>query len=800
MQPFWRDDHTIRLSLLGISLTLIYLAVLVPLGFLENSRAASADAYLRFRNHLLSPPAQIQDILLVNVDDESQRKLNQKWPWDRALFAEFIRRITPAHPKAILFDFAFLGTSSPESDTALADAIRTGPPTLVAAYLDPQGELMLPHTQFTQAGGIPALINKPLDRDMVIRRTWAAVHFPGYSETLYGIETKAAALFWKTPVEQIRQDGSTLFIGLHAVPLGRLGELPINYVAPTKAFPSLSFWQILQDSVPPDQIRNKLVIVGPNREITHDIHPTPLGRMPGMAIGANGILTILNQRYLREIPFWVSLVTGLLLVIGILQISYRMTVPAGFLATLGIVAVTVAGGFALVCRDITAEFVSPIVLGIGAWFSGFLYKHLRLAAGTIRLQRQAITDDLTGTFTARYFRLRLQEEFRTCESIPLFGPFPIRSKRPISLILAQMAPSSQLLQSQTWEEVRTNIQTLSNSLRQMLRGGDLVGHLQENRFGLLLPGAGLHQATSIAQRLHKSLQSSSKTYIFSLASSQQTAMQTGEDLLQCAEMALRRATTNGSQGLAIYDPSTDQAPSGQGGETAAKSAPSQIDYVASELEQRNQALEKALSELRQLHRRLESAFIEVTKSLVLALETKDAYTAGHLERVSRYAARLAEVLQLPPEEIQAVREAALLHDIGKIGLPDEVLHKVGKLTDEEREILRQHLTIGAKILEPMKFFQSITTLIFHHHEWYNGQGYPHGLAGDFIPAGAQIIAIADAFDAMTTQRSYNKPKTIQEALEEIRKGAGTQFNPDYVVKFIEMISQEGPRLAGYATA
>jgi putative nucleotidyltransferase with HDIG domain len=180
---------------------------------------------------------------------------------------------------------------------------------------------------------------------------------------------------------------------------------------------------------------------------------------------------------------------------------------------------------------------------------------------------------------------------------------------------------------------------------------------------------------------------------------------------------------------------------------------------------------------------MEQHFLEVTKSLVMALETKDEYTAGHLERVSRYATRLAEELKLSPEEIEAVREAALLHDIGKIGIPDEVLHKVGQLTEEEKGHIRQHLLLGAKILEPMKFFRPITTLIYHHHERYDGKGYPHGLTGEFIPSGAQVIAIADSFDAMTTARSYNKPKTAQEALEELRRGSGTQFNPKYLEAF-----------------
>ena len=130
---------------------------------------------------------------------------------------------------------------------------------------------------------------------------------------------------------------------------------------------------------------------------------------------------------------------------------------------------------------------------------------------------------------------------------------------------------------------------------------------------------------------------------------------------------------------------------------------------------------------------------------------------------------------------------------------EEILHKAGSLTPEEVEVIKKHLELGAKILDPMKFFRPITTLLYHHHERYDGKGYPHGLTGEFIPSGAQVITIADSFDAMTTNRGYNKPKNAQEAIEELRRGAGTQFNPVYVDVFIRLIQTEGPHLASYAS-
>ncbi len=790
MRSLWREDHTIRLALIGVAVTLIYVTILLPLGFLETARSSSSDLVIRWRSRLQPPPQEIQQLLLITVDDESQRHLNQKWPWDRALFAEFLRQVGPHAPRGVLLDLAFVGKSGTPSDGLLAQAIREGPPTLVAAYLDPRGELMLPLPELTDAGGVPGLINKPLDRDHKIRRSWGIVHYPGHREPLFGIEIRAAALLLGIPQDQIGRETGALKLGPRRIPVGRVGELPINYLAPPEAFQTFSFWKALEGSVPPEAIRNKLVLVGTSREITHDIHPTPLGRLPGIVIEANGILTVLTGRFTKSLPMALLLAFSLILVLGLQQITYRNPVPVGLLAVAVFFALAAGSTLWLVRRDFSVELISPLILGASGWLTGFLYKHFVLVSEALRLQHQAVTDGLTGAFTGRYFRLRVQEEV-----------MPGRShRRPAALILVQEATSSQLLQDQPWEEVKRHLTRLVTVLKQDLPPRGIVGYLQEGRFGLFLPNTPSSQAEGYARKLQELLRSVPGLTALSLASTDKApSARNGSELIRCAEAALKRAISKGGFALEICS-STDpgSAPS-RPQESPENEKLSDLDYVASEMDERNRILEKSLTELRQAHQSLESAFLEVTKSLVMALETKDSYTAGHLERVSRYSARLAEVLNLPAEEVRAIREAALLHDIGKIGLPDEVLHKVGKLTPEETGIIREHLAIGAKILEPMKFFKSITTLIYHHHEWYNGQGYPHGLAGDFIPAGAQVIAIADSFDAMTTQRSYNKPKPTQEALEEIRRGAGTQFNPAYVEKFVEVISQEGPQLAGHAT-
>ncbi|MDP2760030.1 MAG: HD-GYP domain-containing protein [Sideroxyarcus sp.] len=163
-----------------------------------------------------------------------------------------------------------------------------------------------------------------------------------------------------------------------------------------------------------------------------------------------------------------------------------------------------------------------------------------------------------------------------------------------------------------------------------------------------------------------------------------------------------------------------------------------------------------------------------------ALGLKDAYTGGHGRRVASYAHAIAGALGLPHEQVNSVREAASLHDIGKIGIPDAILTKPGKLTAEEFDIIKQHPALGAGIVESIPLLARHAPAVRHHHERFDGSGYPDGLRGSDIPLAARIIAVADAFDAMSSNRSYRSGVSADRALNEITKDAGSHFDPRVV--------------------
>ncbi|MFP4054942.1 MAG: HD-GYP domain-containing protein [Phycisphaerae bacterium] len=182
------------------------------------------------------------------------------------------------------------------------------------------------------------------------------------------------------------------------------------------------------------------------------------------------------------------------------------------------------------------------------------------------------------------------------------------------------------------------------------------------------------------------------------------------------------------------------------------------------------------------------------RALVKAVEAKDPCTCRHSEHVAHYAVALWDHLAFDPARRESIRTASLLHDIGKIGIADRILTKPGRLTDKEFVHIRRHPAIGSEILENIAMFSAEARLIRHHHERWDGLGYPDGLRGEQIPLGARIIAIADALDAMLMRRSYKDPFSIPRAIEELQAGAGTQFDPHLAEVAVLWVRANEPRI------
>ena len=201
------------------------------------------------------------------------------------------------------------------------------------------------------------------------------------------------------------------------------------------------------------------------------------------------------------------------------------------------------------------------------------------------------------------------------------------------------------------------------------------------------------------------------------------------------------------------------------------------------------AFNRAAGAVRESQEQLDEATLEFIETMAQALDARDPYTAGHSNRVSTNSTAIANAMALPPDQIEIIRIGAKLHDIGKIGIPDDILQKPGRLSDEELAFIKQHPQIGRKILEKVGRFQEYLPIVELHHENHDGSGYPYGLKGEEVPLGVRIVHVVDVYDALTSDRAYRKALSWKEASQLLVSGSGTQFDPDVVELFLFMFRE-----------
>ncbi|HUU31326.1 MAG TPA: diguanylate cyclase [Phycisphaerae bacterium] len=397
-----------------------------------------------------------------------------------------------------------------------------------------------------------------------------------------------------------------------------------------------------------------------------------------------------------------------------------------------------------------------------------------LQQANLRLEELATTDELTGLANRRRFMAAIgleTERARRYGSDYALAMIDVDGFKAINDACGHVFGDRVLVE-------------VARALEEGVRANDLVARYGGDEIMILMPNTNVEAAVDAVERLRKkvsarpiadntlALEASFGAGISALDSKDRTA---GPDLLiRQADEALYAAKHAGGNVTKTWNEITED----RTGEIADEAA----------------RVEDLRRKVAGLSLQAKEMVVQSLGGLVGALEARDTYTKGHSANVTRYAVAIAETLELDHEVIGVIRRAALIHDIGKIAVPDSILRKRGALDDHERRIMQGHVLAGVKIIDQMHFLERETPIVRHHHEWWKGGGYPDGISGEAVPLGARILAVADAFDAITADRVYRKARSVSDALRILVEESGRQFAPNVVDAMVKWVLEIGREL------
>ena len=395
-----------------------------------------------------------------------------------------------------------------------------------------------------------------------------------------------------------------------------------------------------------------------------------------------------------------------------------------------------------------------------------------LEVANLELRNSCLKDELTLLFNYRYFQERLSAEFKRAK----------RNLESLALMLVDIDYLKATNDAYGHKFGDIVLREFADLLRHTVRENDVVFRYSGSGFGVLLPVTTCREGLIASDRIQEKTRLhvfrheliSAKIHIsIGLSAYPEDGIASKEELQRCADEALRKSKeAGGDRSMTFHD-----------------------IYKMSEDELKAAILEKADTEklkdkFLKMTRRINETYIDSINALAGAVEAKDYYTIEHSNDVQKYAVKLAKAMGFSDSQIEVIKFASILHDIGKIGISEQILLKKGKLTKEEFDIVKTHPVIAVDILKSVRFLERELPSIRHHHEWWDGTGYPDGLKGDEIPLGARILAIADTYTALVSDRSYRKAYSKNDAVEILKQEKGAHLDPELTNVFIKILDEE----------
>ncbi|MFH0935599.1 MAG: diguanylate cyclase [Candidatus Omnitrophota bacterium] len=389
-----------------------------------------------------------------------------------------------------------------------------------------------------------------------------------------------------------------------------------------------------------------------------------------------------------------------------------------------------------------------------------------------KLESLAVRDSHTGLYNHRYLMEIIEAEFERAA----------RYSYPISVLMLDIDYFKSINDVYGHQFGDLVLKQLAQELKKIVRRYDVVIRFGGEEFIIVSPGTDDQRAMALAQRILETVNlhyfgdpehSVKLKLTIAISSYPEDKVARGIDLIGIADQILNKAKEDG--GNRAYS-SVDMK--------------KQRPIVAQQDSPASAEVNSLKAKIEKLTKRANQSLMEAVFAFAKTIELKDHHTAEHAEKVVHYAVEIAKALGLSREQTECIRQACILHDLGKIGTSEQILLKSSMLTGQEFAEIKKHPQIGADIIRPLHFLRNIIPFILYHHERWDGNGYPNGLKGENIPLGARIVAIADVFEALTSQRAYRKAYSREEALKIIKEGSGTQFDPRIVNIFFKILQDE----------
>lgn len=400
-----------------------------------------------------------------------------------------------------------------------------------------------------------------------------------------------------------------------------------------------------------------------------------------------------------------------------------------------------------------------------------------------KASQNAFLDNLTGLYSHRHFQEVLANELKDAQT----------KNSSVSVVLFDVNNISKINKEFGHAKGDEVIKAVADKIANNIKQQDSAGRYGGDEIAVILPNMSTEEAKYLAEYITYSISCCSIDSVgpvrvsVGLASYPEASVDQ-EKLLILAEQAMYISKSKGCKnGISTIVSSQDYD---FWDDTA-------LNSFASVLTKRHASLginfeEELVNKFQNEEINSHNHLLEVVTSLAGAIDAKDTYTKGHSTSVSRYAVALARALNLPEKEVSRIELGGLLHDVGKIGIPENILRKTAGLNDEEWKIMKQHPTIGAeKVLQPNPLLHDLIPIVKYHHEQWNGKGYPEGLQGEEIPLAARIVAVADTYHALISDRPYRKGMSVEKACEILKMGAGIQWDADLVRQFIQIAPSLG---------